>query len=203
VLARAKKLSSPRGRTLDELGDAVGFIALCIGLAFYTRRTQPEIPFGKVVLFHAVLLATGAMCGHAYDFYKRRLGSALRDGRDAIAGELEQKYALVRDGKATGITRFGIWFDRWQVRLYEPRYANGSAVETVVARSGRPAVRTLVKLIGVLSWDNGLAILHLGLLFGCVAQAEVLGLGYGVFMFVSALVLMRGALGGRDRRGTV
>lgn len=197
VLARAKKLSSPRGRTLDELGDAVGFIALCVGMTIHVYRHRPGTELGPVAAFGAILLATGAMNGHAYDFYKRRLGSALRDGRDAIADELEQKYTLVRSGRATGITRFGIWFDRWQVRLYEPRYVGGNAVGTVVSRAGTPSVRFLVKLIGVLSWDNALALLHVGILFNAVLNAEFVALGYGFVMFTSALVLMRRALGTR------
>ena len=112
VLARAKKLSSPRGRTLDELGDAVAYIAICIGMNIHLHRAHPDTPVQLFVLLGMVILAAGAMSGHAYDFYKRRVGSALKDGRDAIAEELDQKHELVRAGTAKWITRFGIWFDR-------------------------------------------------------------------------------------------
>jgi phosphatidylglycerophosphate synthase len=197
VLAREKKLSSPRGRTLDELGDAVAFIALCAGMTVHLYRLRPFTSTLGMVLFGALLLATGAMSGHAYDFYKRRLGSALKEGRDAIAEELEQKLAIVRRGGAPWITRFGIWFDRWQVRLYEPRYAGGDAVGAVVGRAHSPGLRFLVHLIGILSWDNALALLHVGLLFGFVLEVQLVALGYGFVLFTAALVTMRRVLGAK------
>jgi phosphatidylglycerophosphate synthase len=202
VLARAKKLSSPRGRTLDEIGDAVSFIALCIGMTIHVYRFRPDTPLAPIAAFGVFLLATGAMSGHSYDFYNRRLGSALKDGRDAVAEELAQKRALLQDGRGPAITRFGIWFDQWQVRVYEPRYVGGSAVATVLSRAGRPGVRRLVKLIGLVSWDNGLGLLHIGILFGRVLEAEIVAASYGVLMFLSALVLMRRTLGSTDGLAT-
>jgi phosphatidylglycerophosphate synthase len=199
VLARAKKLSSPRGRTLDELGDAVAYIAICIGMNVRVARMNPTFPTELVVAFGAVVLLAGAMSGHAYDFYKRRLGSALKEGRDAIAEELEQKHELVRSGRAKWITRFGIWFDRWQVRLYEPEYRGGSAVATVLARAHRSGVRFLVRLIGFISWDNVLGMISLGVLLDRVLEVELIALAYGVVMFTTARVTISRVLGGADR----
>ncbi len=195
VLARAKNMSSPRGRTLDELGDAAAYIAMCVGMTVHVARFRPWTSLLGMLAFGALVLVTGAMNGHAYDFYKRRLGSALKEGRDAIRDELEQKLAIVARGNAPWITRFGIWFDRWQVRLYEPRYAGGDAVGTVLARAHTPGVRFLVKLIGVLSWDNVLAVLHLGFLFGFVLEVQFVALAYGFVMFSTAIVTMRRVLG--------
>lgn len=195
VLARAKKLSSPRGRTLDELGDAVAYIAICIGMNVRVARLNAGLPTELVVAFGAVVLLAGAMSGHAYDFYKRRLGSALKDGRDAIAEELEQKHELVRTGRAKWITRFGIWFDRWQVRLYEPRYVGGNAVATVVGRAHRTGVRFLVKLIGFISWDNVLGLISLGVLLDRVLEVELVALAYGVVMFTTARITIWRTLG--------
>ena len=197
VLARAKKLSSPRGRTLDELGDAVGYIAICIGMNIHLHRAHPSTPPALFVLLGMVVLAAGAMSGHAYDFYKRRLGSALKDGRDAIAEELEQKHELVRAGGAKWITRFGIWFDRWQVRLYEPQYSGGDAVGTVLARSQGMGVRFLVKLIGFMSWDNVLGMISLGVLLDRVLEVELVALAYGIVMFTTARVTIWRVLGRR------
>lgn len=201
VLARAKKLSSPRGRTLDELGDAVGYIAICFGMGIRVYRTRPEVGFSiaETVGFGAVVLAMGAMSGHAYDFYKRRLGSALKEGRDAIAEELEQKNELVRSGRAKWITRFGIWFDRWQVRLYEPHYAGGDAVGAVLSRAHRGGVRFLVRLIGFLSWDNVLGLISLGVLFDRIFEVELIALAYGFVMFTTARLTIWRALGGGER----
>ncbi len=199
VLARAKKLSSPRGRTLDELGDAVGYIAICIGMNVHLHRAIPGIPGELFVLLGMVVLAAGAMCGHAYDFYKRRLGSALKDGRDAIAEELDQKHALVRAGNAKWITRFGIWFDRWQVRLYEPLYPAGNAVGTILERSQSTGVRFLVRLIGFISWDNVLGMISLGVLLDRIFEVELVALAYGIVMFTMARVTMWRVLGRRGQ----
>jgi len=199
VLARAKKLSSPRGRTLDELGDAVAYIAICIGMNIHVYRTHPGTPVELVTAFGATVLLAGAMSGHAYDFYKRRMGSALKEGRDAIAEELDQKHELVRSGRAKWITRFGIWFDRWQVRLYEPRYAGGDAVGTVLARAGNPGVRFLVKLIGFISWDNVLGMISLGVLFDRILEVELFALAYGFVMFTTARVTIWRVLGGKGK----
>jgi len=197
VLARAKKLSSPRGRTLDELGDAVAYIAVCIGMNIHLHRAHPDTPVQLFVLLGMVILAAGAMSGHAYDFYKRRIGSALKDGRDAIGEELDQKHELVRAGTARWITRFGIWFDRWQVRLYEPHYPGGDAVGTVVARSHTKGVRFLTRLIGFISWDNVLGMISLGILLDRVLEVELIGLAYGIVMFTTARVTIWRVLGRR------
>jgi hypothetical protein len=197
VLARAKKLSSPRGRTLDELGDAFAYIAICIGMNIHLHRAHPEIPAQLFVLLGAVVLVAGAMSGHAYDFYKRRIGSALKDGRDAIAEELDQKHELVRAGNAKWITRFGIWFDRWQVRLYEPHYPGGDAVGTVLARSQSVGVRFLARLIGFISWDNVLGMISLGVLLDRVLEVEAVALVYGIVMFTTARVTIWRVLGRR------
>lgn len=197
VLARAKKLSSPRGRTLDELGDAVAYIAICIGMNIRVHRMHMDWPVELVTAFGAAVLVAGAMSGHAYDFYKRRVGSALKDGRDAIAEELEQKHELVRTGRAKWITRFGIWFDRWQVRLYEPRYRGGNAVAAVISGADRPGGRFFVKLIGLISWDNVLGLISLAVLFDRVLEVELLALAYGLVMFTTARVTIWRVLGGR------
>lgn len=196
VLARARQISSPRGRTLDELGDAASFIALCIGMAIHVHRVDPSFPPARLVAFYLALIATGALVGHAYDFYKRRLGSALKDGKDGIAAEMEEKLTSMREGRGTAITRFGIFFDRWQVRLYEPRRPGGDPVATVLARSQTKTLRRAVKLVGLLSWDNGLAIIHVGLLLGHVWYASVAGMVYGLGMWLLSLAVVRRALGG-------
>ena len=200
VLARAKKLSSPRGRTLDELGDAVAYAAICVGMNVHVYRTHPDWPAELITAFGAILLLAGGMSGHAYDFYKRRLGSALKEGRDAIAEELEQKQELVRTGGAKWITRFGIWFDRWQVRLYEPRYKGGDAVGTVVSRANNTGVRFLVKLIGFISSDNVLGMISIGVLLDRVVEVELIALAYLVVMFTLARVTIWRVLGGRAER---
>ena len=197
VLARAKGLSSPRGRTMDELGDALAYVTICIGMSVHVARTRPGLPLGTVIALGLCLVLAGAMCGHAHDFYKRRLGSALEEGRDAIADELAQKEQLVREGRASWVTRFGIWFDRWQVRLYEPSYGAGGAVGTVLGRTHRRATHFLIRLIALLSWDNVLGAISLGVLFNRVFEVELLAFAYGLLMFTTARLTMWRVLGTR------
>jgi len=110
---------------------------------------------------------------------------------------VEQKEALVRGGKGSFITRFGLFFDRWQIRLYEPRYRTGSAVETVVSRAHTPSMRILLRMVGMLSWDNALALLHMGVLFGVVLHAEVVAMAYGIVMFFATAITMHTVLSTR------
>lgn len=198
VLARGKNLSSPRGRTVDELGDALAYIAICIGMTIHVARTQPSIPLSMTVALGVVVLMAGAMSGHAYDFYKRLLGTALKEGRDSIAEELEQKEALVRAGNAPWITRFGIWFDRWQIRLYAPAVKNDDRAAAVIAASGSSGMKVLVRVIGLLSWDNVLALMSVAILFDRVLEIELLSLAYGAVMFTTARVMLWRVIGKRE-----
>ena len=199
VLARAKKLSSPRGRTMDELGDGIAYVAICLGMAVHVARTRPGLHPGAVLAFGIGLVFAGAMSGHAYDFYKRRIGSALQDGRDAIAEEIAQKEQLVRQGGASWVTRFGIWFDRWQVRLYEPSYRRGDAASTILERAHRPGLRFLIRVIALLSWDNVLGALSIGVLLGRVFEVGLLALAYGLVMFTTARLTIWRVLGTKGK----
>lgn len=190
VLARAKNLSSPRGRTMDELGDAVAYIAIVIGMSVHLHRTRPGLSVGVVVALGLLMIAVGGLSGHAYDFYNRCLGAALKDGRDAIAEEIAQKDQLVRAGAAPWITRFGLWFDRWQIRLYMPDAGGRNAAETVVARADTTGMRLLVRLVGLQSWDNILGVMSLAVLLDRILELELLGLAYGFLMFTTVRVMM-------------
>jgi hypothetical protein len=103
----------------------------------------------------------------------------------------------VSNGGARWITRFGIWFDRWQVRLYEPRFHGDDAVRTVLERSQSTGVRFLVKLIGFISWDNVLGMISLGVLLDRVLEVELVALAYGIVMFTTARVTVWRVLGRR------
>lgn len=197
VLARAKKLSSPRGRTMDELGDAVAYIAITAGMCVHVFRTRHEMSVAGTIAFGALLIAWGGMSGHAYDFYNRRLGAALREGRDSIKEELESKLAIVNAGNAPWITRFGIWFDRWQVRLYTPT-VKGDAAQRVIERSGSAGMRWLVRIVSLMSWDNVLGFMTIAILLDRVYEVQLFALAYGFCMFTLARIMMWRVLGERD-----
>jgi len=196
VLARAKKMSSPRGRTLDEISDAVSFIALSIGLIVYGVRFDKRLPLELFVAMGIVIVLVGAFTAHGCDFYKRRLGSALREGKDAIAAELEVKLEAARQGNPSAITRFGIFFDRWQLVFYEPKYRTGTPLATVLARAHRPGLRLFVRFVGLMSWEMGIFVIHVGLLTGYVVESWALAGLYGLTVLFVGRVLATLTLGG-------
>lgn len=203
VLARAKKLSSPRGRQLDEAADAISFIALAIGLAYYTMKHDPLVPIelaGAGVLASVIV---GAYTAHAYDFYKRRLGSALKENRDGIKEELDAKRLKREQEKQVGaLTHIGIWVDRWQYIYWDPTYANGDPVKTIVGRSNRPGLRFMVRLAGMMSWENGIFLMHVGMLAGAfwgtgVTAGWIAGTTYGLLAIIVGRITAWLTLAGR------
>jgi phosphatidylglycerophosphate synthase len=196
VLARAKNMSSPRGRALDEAADSVSFIALSIGLAIYGMRFHPEIPTGIYFAFAFFGVVAGAFCAHGCDFYKRRLGSALKEGKDSIADELEAKRVAAAANQAGAVTNWGIWVDRWQLVFWETKYASGHPVKTVLDRAHRPGVQIMARVVGLMSWENGIFLIHVGLLTGHVLASWVAAVAYGLTMIVVGRITATLALGG-------
>ena len=185
VLARARGTSSPFGRALDEIADSIAFITLSIAM---THRLHLGTRGVVTVCF---MLAFGGLCANAWDFYKRKITSALRDGKDGVIEEIREKKALVESGKGTFLGYWGIYFDCFQVLLYEVRPARGSAVAVIRARANDPQFRRFASLLSFLSFDNGLAILHVGVLTGLVLESQLFALGYAVFMWLSTMILAR------------
>lgn len=201
VLARAKKMSSPRGRQLDEAADAISFIALAIGLAWYTLKHDPLVPYELAAAGALTSVIVGAYCAHAYDFYKRRLGSALKEGKDGIKDELEAK-RIKREAeqeKAGALTNIGIWVDRWQYIYWDPTYANGDPVKTILGRANRPGLRFMVRLAGMMSWENGIFLMHVGLLTGHVTEGWIAGTAYGLLAIIVGRVTAWLTLAGTTR----
>ncbi|HEY8075548.1 MAG TPA: CDP-alcohol phosphatidyltransferase family protein [Labilithrix sp.] len=188
VLARAKKLSSARGRALDELGDAIAYMALVTGMAVRTFR-EGSAPLAIAIFF--LMGSLGAMAAHGCDFYKRRLTALLRGEPNAVAAELARKKALVASGTSRWLDRFGVWFDGWQFRLFEPSVKQSEPAPSHVT------MPKLVLAVSLLSWDNALAILHVGVLTAHVVVACAIAVGYGLVLGTTTILLARRVLGGR------
>jgi CDP-alcohol phosphatidyltransferase len=185
VLARARGTSSPFGRALDEIADTIAFITLALAMTW-------RLSLGtRGVLLLCVMLAFGGLCANAWDFYKRKITFALRDGKDGVIDEIRQKKALIESGKGTFLGYWGVYFDCFQVLLYEVRPKHGDAVSVIRARANDPQFRRFASLLSFLSFDNGLGILHVGALTGLFLQSELFTLGYAVFMWVSTMILAR------------
>ena len=185
VLARARGSSSPFGRALDEIADSIAFITLSCAM---THRLALGTRGVVLVCF---MLAFGGLCANAWDFYKRKITFALRDSKDGVIEEIRQKKALVESGKGSLLGYWGIYFDCFQVLLYEVRPAKGDAVSVIRARANDPAFRRFASLLSFLSFDNGLGILHVGALTGLFLESQLFALGYAVFMWLSTMILAR------------
>lgn len=185
VLARARGSSSPFGRALDEIADSVAFVTLMCAM---THRLH----IGSAgVLLTCLTLIFGGLSANAWDFYKRKITFALRDGKDGVFDELRQKRALIESGKGTLLGYWGVYFDCFQVLLYEVRPVKGDAVSVIRARANDPQFRRFASLLSFLSFDNGLGILHLGVLTGLFLHSQVFALSYAIFMWLSTMIFAR------------
>jgi hypothetical protein len=189
VLARARGTSSPFGRALDEIADSIAFITLIVAMNI---RIDTGLS-GKVLV--CFTLGFGGLCANAWDFYKRKITTALREDRDGVVEEIREKKKLVESGKAGFLAFWGVYFDSFQVLLYDVRPKNDTAVHVIRARAGDPSFRRFAALLAFLSFDNGLFILHVGVLLGCFIQSEVFALGYAIVLWTATMVLARRVLG--------
>lgn len=223
VLARAKKMSSPYGRTVDELGDGVAFLALCIGMAIHVRHHEPSLPFAAG---GAAVLVTGALMGWSHDFYKRKFTGALKDGIDVIAQELYAKHVRMRQNDANFIVRFGFLFDWLQVSILQPavrgevmkkldeaaragllelRIEGDPQVEHILQHAERRGFRFLMRSIAAMCGDNLVGLLHVAFLWigltsmntgRALWQAQMSLMAYGVFALGLTVILAHSFLAG-------
>ncbi len=121
-LVRVQSRSTPRGRTLEMLGDALVFNALmCMGalrLIQDYRNYNPAVIVSGVAFFAWVT----AQCGTVYQLMRRKLGGIIRKETDAVEIEWRQQYSLLRSGHGTILTRIGYGLDSWAVRFVSPEW---------------------------------------------------------------------------------
>lgn len=185
VLARATGNSSPFGRALDEIADTVALITLTIA-------TTHRLALGwKGILVACLMLGFGGLSANAWDFYKRKITTCLREGRDRVLEEIEEKKALVAGGKGSALAYWGIYFDSFQVWLYDVKPVSGDPVHVIRSRAHDPAFRRFAALLALLSFDNGLAILHVGLLTACLFQSQLAAVAYAVVLWTSTMISAR------------
>lgn len=116
VLARAKKLSSPYGRALDQLGDTLGFSAVMLVAALTSSRQHgPYLGWG-VVLLLSLLSAIATTC---WDFYRRRIISLLEKGRDEVEDEYVQLAGLLSKSPSVAI-RWSWFVSNFQLVFFSP-----------------------------------------------------------------------------------
>ena len=114
VLARAKRLSSPYGRALDQLGDSLGFAALMLVAALVSTQRYGALVGWGVVVLTSLLSAVATTC---WDFYRRRFISLLERGRDEVEDEYVQLARLLSQ-RPTVPMRWSWVFANLQVALF-------------------------------------------------------------------------------------
>ena len=190
VLARARGASSPFGRALDEIADSVAFVSMVIAMG---RHLYPA-GGARTVLLGSVLLGMGGLCANAWDFYKRKITTALRDGADGVQQEIRQKQAMIERGDARPLAYWGVYFDSFQLWLYDVPARGGDPVAVIRANANDPAFRRFAALLSFLSFDNGLMVLHLGILTGLFLHSQLVAFAYAVVLWTFTMVLARRVL---------
>ena len=217
VVARARQMRSPMGRTIDEFGDAVGYIGMQVGAFYYIHREHPQTSLLWVV--PGTILAPAYMAV-VYDFYKRKFTSALKENQDGIVDEVVKKSVHYARRPGSFVYRFGQFFDWWQIMILSPRSrrvilarvdrelgrASSTAddsidSEEIVAIRGAAHSTRFKWTLRVLSWitgDNAITVFNVGILSGMVLATEKAVIFSGFFMmFVGGFVgrsFVRGAL---------
>jgi phosphatidylglycerophosphate synthase len=203
VVARAKKLYSPLGRSVDEMGDMIGWLGIQGGAFYYLRTRHPE----EHVLLSVGALLAPAIMAVVYDYYKRKFASALTTASNGPADELVRKCVnYARDGGGV-VARFGLFFDWLQLFLLAPRTrrnvlarvnkelgkpydeadltAGADEIAGIRAQASSPQFRATLKFLSWITGDNAITLMNFGLLTGAIAttQKAVMIFGYGIMVF--------------------
>jgi phosphatidylglycerophosphate synthase len=203
VLARARGNASDHGRTLDILGDTVAYLALAAAMAGYVRATAPGFPAGAVTV---AMIVSGALAAWAHDFFSRKITAALTSGTDPVYEALLARHRAVTTGRGGFVAWFGYVFEWLQIiglqpgtghelarrlRAGEPPPAPGASAEVrgIVATARAPSARRAFRAISLMSNDNDVTILGLGLLSGQILTAQLVATIYAAVTLLVGIVL--------------
>lgn len=218
VLARHKNMTSVTGRIMDEVGDSVAFLALCATMGIHISRTQPDFP----VVGTMILLALGAVFNAgAWDFYRRKVVSALRTGRDSVINELVEKHLMLKRPGGTRLLYFGLIIEWFQIVVFAPqtiryilsRIRQGDTTGTtgddktaepestyILERSGKASFKVFLLAIAFLCGDNVFFIFVLALLSSVPAEVIEYCLVYSASALAFGIVYINYFL--KDLRAT-
>lgn len=164
TLARAKKVCSPGGHALDAFCDWLGVTLLYAGIfAHFLLHAPPAGPwsqYASVAMVVGVALFQGAVRSFAADYFMRKYGSLLAEGRDATVEELrEQVNALGPDSPA--MTRAEVFIGRMQHLSFQQEWFDPGQtpslgreqVEALRAQENRRTMRLVAKLWSISNGD--------------------------------------------------
>lgn len=206
VVARAKKLSSPLGRALDQLGDTIGFVSLMVGGLVCLARIHGWATATAVVV---LTTAISALNTTAWDFYRRRFTSLIKLGYDTNEEEFValclayEERPLVSLWVSRLVSLYG-WVSlspqtlpklRERVARKEklaegespPVTAVGLAVQAA-ARRNDPELRATLLRVGVVAGDNVILLLTVSLLIGQYLSAFPIAMGWGLLIWAYTVV---------------
>lgn len=196
VLARARGLSSPLGRAMDQAGDSISFAAFVTGAAVALSR-EHGVAVGVAMAFFATLAtACGTAC---WDYFHRRFTSLIERGRDEVEDEYIQVVAAHRAeggfarwfARVVATYQFGMLNPRAMARLnaeaavwdgraaraLDPEEARLAARLQEMVRRDDPALRGALWQVGVTGGDStyllltlaaGLGVMRAGFVLACV-----------------------------------
>jgi hypothetical protein len=198
VLARATKRSSPLGRALDQLGDTIGFLSLMAGgLVCLARAHGWPLALATIL----ITMPVSGSCSAAWDLYRRRFASLLRDGYDtteedhlAICRRYDERPMLsLYVSRAISLWSWYTLGPQTMPRLRDriarrdwPRPGFTPAKTELglrlqeAAERNDPELRATLARLGIVAGDNIILLLTAGLLVGHYTQAFPVAIGWGV-----------------------
>jgi phosphatidylglycerophosphate synthase len=217
TLARAKKISSPFGRALDQMADAVGFLSLMAGASVCLARQ-----YGWGVAAAVVVLTTviSSGCTTAWDQLKRRFTSLIAQGYDSTEDDyvvLCRRYEerpVLSLWVSRAVSFVGILtlsphsLPRLRERVAKrdwphdgetrPVTTMGRTLQDAAARND-PELRGILLRIGVVAGDNLILLLTVGLLAGQYLLAFPIVMAWGLLVWIYTVVSVGRYLQGAER----
>lgn len=219
VLARATSQSSPFGRALDQLGDTIGFLSLMGGALVCLGRIHGLLAALVVVLF---TMAISAACTTAWDLYRRRFTSLLRDGYDTTEEEYltlcrrfeERPLVSLWVSKVVSLYAWYTLSPQTLPKLREriaardwPRdgqtfavTATGRRLQDAAARND-PELRGSLQRLSIVAGDNIILVLTVSLLLGEYLRVFPIVMVWGVVIWVYTVVTISRYLYAAERGG--
>jgi len=219
VLARATKQSSPFGRALDQMGDTIGFLSLMGGALVCLTRLYGWATALVVVL---VTMAVSALCTTAWDLYKRRFTSLIKDGYDTTEEDYltlcrrfeERPMVSLWVSKVVSLYAWYTLSPQTLPRLRDritrrdwPRdgetfavTATGRNLQEAAARND-PELRGMLQRLGIVAGDNVILILTVSLMLGQYIHVFPIVIVWSLAIWVYTVVTVSRYLYAAERDG--
>jgi hypothetical protein len=206
ALARATKQSSPFGRALDQMGDTIGFLSLMGGALVCLTRLYGILAALVIV---ALTMLISALCTTAWDLYKRRFTSLMKEGYDSteedyltLCRRFEERPMLsLWVSKVVSLYAWYTLSPQTLPRLRErianrdwPREGQSFAVTPTglylqeAAARNDPELRAMLRRLGIVAGDNIILMLTVSLLLGQYLLVFPIVMAWGLLIWICTVV---------------